>query len=131
MSLATEYSDDSAAYINESVTSYPSNPPHFRCLLTREFASGTIPFPINSEFIIFHPELLQDSVIAILQTSSSCQYHCQILRYQYGVDTIVYLGTGWHIFTILENLRGGDILDFHLLEYGIFPLFNVEVSRRQ
>ncbi|KAM7252080.1 hypothetical protein ACFE04_023963 [Oxalis oulophora] len=127
MALATEYTDDLAAYNNESVTSYPSNPNFFRCVLTKKLASGIIPFPINSDIIIQHRALLQDSVIAILQTCTSSQYHCQILRYQYGVDTIVYLGTGWHMFSLQE----GDILNFHLSESEFFPLFNVVVSRLQ
>ncbi|KAM7262955.1 hypothetical protein ACFE04_000638 [Oxalis oulophora] len=120
MALATEDTNDSVAYSPESVTSPPFIPPFFRCVLTRELASGTISFPINSQFISHHPEIVQYSVIAILQTSRHSEYHSHIYKYQYGVDTTVYLGTGWYYFALLENLREGDILDFHLSVSGIF-----------
>ncbi|KAM7265280.1 hypothetical protein ACFE04_002963 [Oxalis oulophora] len=131
MALATEDTNDSDVFVNESFTSPPTIPLFFRFVLTREQASRSFPFPINRAFITQNWEIVDISVIAILRTSSRSEYHCQIYKYQHGLGTNVYIGTEWHIFTVLKNLREGDILDFHLSVSGIFPLFNVEVSRPQ
>ncbi|KAM7265953.1 hypothetical protein ACFE04_003636 [Oxalis oulophora] len=120
--LSTEYIDEADVFVDESFTSPPTIPPFFRCVLTREQASGSFPFNL---------ELVDIYVIAILRTSSRSEYHCEIYKYQHGLGTDIYIGTGWHIFTVLENLREGDILNFHLSVSGIFPFFNVEVSRPQ
>ncbi|KAM7277473.1 hypothetical protein ACFE04_019339 [Oxalis oulophora] len=129
MALATEYTNDSDDFVDESFTSLPTNIPFFRCVLSREQASGSFPILIDRAFITQNLEIVDISVIAILRTSTLHEYHCQIYKYQQGMGTDVYIGTGWHIFTVLENLREGDILDFHLSVSRIFPLFNVEISR--
>ncbi|KAM7261679.1 hypothetical protein ACFE04_020756 [Oxalis oulophora] len=118
MALATEDTIDSDVYSYESVTSPPFIPTSFQCVLTRELASGTIPFPafgFNTTFSHSHPT----------------DIHCHIYNYQHGVNTTVYLGTGWYYFALLEKLREGDILYFHLSVSGNFPLFVVQVSHPQ
>ncbi|KAM7260841.1 hypothetical protein ACFE04_026316 [Oxalis oulophora] len=132
MALATDLNDMSDDSFNEgSLTSPPTIPPSFRLMMTLKLATGTYPVQVDEEFVAYHPDVLEHSVIVINRLHNRSEYPCHVIKYQYGLNAEIYLGTGWHNFCTLENIRSGDILQFVLLVRENIQIFNVHITRSQ
>ncbi|KAM7274572.1 hypothetical protein ACFE04_016438 [Oxalis oulophora] len=93
-----------------SITSPPNIPPSFRHIMTSNLASGMYPFQVDNVFVVDHPDILQHFVIIILRLRNMSEYPCEVYKYQYGMNSKIYLGTSWHNFCTAKNIQEGDIL---------------------
>ncbi|KAM7259800.1 hypothetical protein ACFE04_015541 [Oxalis oulophora] len=133
MALATDVNDMSDdSFIEGSITSPRTIPPNFRLIITSKLVTGMFP-AVDESFVANHPDVLQHSVIVRIRVRTGYEYPCLLYKYQYyyGMNTKIYLDTGWHSFCTFENIRAGDKLQFFLVLLGNIPIFNVEIIRSQ